>query len=148
MSKMNYAIHWQIALPALGIGHAIRISAAQSRKVINNKQNNIMPAITNKTILKHLTPIAQYLSAAGQPWSADAMAAVCIKVVLEHMGCLEQLKPEFQKDRADLILQLHLFFTAPVNFQRGYISQTNDENGNPLMQKPIASVQNNVAEFV
>ena len=107
-----------------------------------------MPTITNKIILKHLTPIAQHLSAAGQPWSADAMAAVCVKTVLEHMGCLEQLQPEFQKDRADLILQLRSFFTAPINFQRGYIALTNGEDGKPLMQKPVASVKNDVAEFV
>jgi hypothetical protein len=142
------AIHWQIALRRAGIGHAIRISAAQSRKVINNKQNNIMPAITNKTILKHLTPIAQHLSADNSPWSADAMAAVCVKTVLEHMGCLEALQPEFQKDRADLILQVRCFFTAPINFQRGYIAATNGEDGKPLMQKPIAAVKNDVAEFV
>ena len=107
-----------------------------------------MPTITNKIILKHLTPIAQHLSAAGQPWSADAMAAVAVKVVLEHMGCLEQLQPEFQKDRADLILQLRCFFTAPINFQRGYIAATNGEDGKPLMSKPIAAVKNDVAEFV
>jgi hypothetical protein len=106
-----------------------------------------MPTITNKTVLKHLTPIAQHLSANNQPWSADAMAAVCVKVVLEHMGCLEQLQPEFQKDRADLILQVRSFFTAPVNFQRGYIAMTNGEDGKPLMQKPVASVKNDVAEF-
>ena len=107
-----------------------------------------MPAITNKTILKHLTPIAQHLSKNNQPWSADAMAAVAVKVVLEHMGCVEQLQPEFQKDRADLILQLRSFFTAPVNYQRGYIAMTNGEDGKPLMQKPVASVKNDVAEFV
>ena len=107
-----------------------------------------MPAITNKTILKHLTPIALHLAASNQPWSADAMAAVCVKTVLEHMGCLEQLQPEYQKDRADLILQVRSFFTAPVNFQRGYIAMTTGEDGKPLMQKPVASVKNDVAEFV
>ena len=106
-----------------------------------------MPAITNKTILKHLAPIAQHLSANNQPWSADAMAAVAVKVVLEHMGCLEQLQPEFQKDRADLILQLRSFFTAPINFQRGYISMTNGEDGKPLMTKPVIYLKNDVAEF-
>ena len=107
-----------------------------------------MPAITNKIILKHLTPIAQHLSAAGQSWTADAMAAVAVKVILEHMGCLEQLQPEFQKDRADLILQVRSFFTAPINFQRGYITLTNGEDGKPLMQRPYAAVKNDVAEFV
>ena len=135
-------------IAALGMASAMMIGAQHHVANINNKQNNIMPQITNKTILRHLTPIAQHLSASNQPWNADAMAAVTVKTVLEHMGCLEQLQPAFQKDRADLILQVRSFFTAPVNFQRGYIALTNGVDGKPLMLKPVASVKNDVAEFV
>lgn len=106
-----------------------------------------MPAITNKTIIKHMTPIAAALVARGDNWNADAMAAVIVKTVLEEMGCVEQLGDEYKADRAALIAVVKPFFTAPKNTQNSYIALTLGDDGKPLMPKVESSEKVAVAEF-
>jgi hypothetical protein len=105
-----------------------------------------MPKIENKTIVKHAKPICDALKARGDNWNADAMAAVCVKVVLEEMGASEQLGDEFKTDRAAVINIIKSFFTAPKNWQQSYLAVT-EVDGKPLMPKVEKSEASAVAEF-
>ena len=105
-----------------------------------------MPKINNQTVIKYAAPIATALSARGDNWNADAMAAVCVKVVLEEMGCTESLGDEAKNDRAEVINIIKSFFTAPKNFQNSYLAMT-EVNGAPMMKAVKSSEKTSNAEF-
>lgn len=105
-----------------------------------------MPKIENQTIVKHAAPIAKALTARGDNWNADAMAAVAVKVILEEMGCVEELGDEFKTDRAAVIAVIKPFFTAPKNYQSSYLALT-EIDGKPLMPKVEKTESASISEF-
>ena len=105
-----------------------------------------MPKIENQTIVKHAKPIADALAKRGDNWNADAMAAVAVKVILEEMGCVEELGDEFKTDRAAVIALVKNFFTAPKNWQNSYLAVT-EVDGKPLMPKVEKTESASISEF-
>lgn len=106
-----------------------------------------MAKIENSTIIKHATPIAQILRKRGENWTAEAMAAVLVKTILEESGNVEALGDDFKADRQAWIALAKPFITAAKNTQNTLLCNTIGTDGLPLMPKCEATAKVEVAEF-
>jgi hypothetical protein len=128
-------IRWHALCYHIGAVRYFRDNAATEPKAI-------MPKIENSTIIKYATPICEGLKAKGENWNADVGAALVIKLVLEEMGCVEQLGTEFLDDRKALHALVKTFLTASKNFQDSYLAPTG------LMPEVKKSAGKDISEFI
>jgi hypothetical protein len=100
-----------------------------------------MPEIENSTLKSECKRLCDVTEWETQQWTADQMAIAVLRTVLTELGCKDELSAENAEARKEIAKIIKPCFTAPINFQREYLSKTKVDSKPlaPEVKKKVAS---------